>query len=350
MTEFPENENENEIEWSGPEEVQSFGDAIRALMERISKNMDMYDRLGDENYRFFTDPEEREQLADIGARMVEYVRENDINQVAFLDVSARLGYVVFSEAWKQRYPDEPVPERYFFNPLGFETEETMSIEDHGTPRYMEVAAKQFDDDQSNRLSHLLWRLSRHGFGDEDQRVKDFVLEELGGVRSEEEILEDFKHSFPKIKPSESNNSDSPENRLLIVDTCVHSGMSVKPIIGVMEQLGFRQGDNMFIGVIGNRENYSGIDPDFVAVSGRVNKGCYPFGFRYQTEGSVKKTTQRVFSEIDRPDSNLILSFSRAGDERKRHKETVFRKDKENKIVVKGTLIRKEIKKIMQLHS
>ena len=57
----------------------------------------------------------------IGERLSEYIHDNGIGRVMFIDRSARPAHMALRMAWKSKYPQERMPETYFTNPQGHYT-------------------------------------------------------------------------------------------------------------------------------------------------------------------------------------------------------------------------------------
>lgn len=48
-------------------------------------------------YEFFREPESREELFTIGKTVADYLHSNNVNQIVFLDRSARPAYIALRE-------------------------------------------------------------------------------------------------------------------------------------------------------------------------------------------------------------------------------------------------------------
>jgi len=55
----------------------------------------------------------------IGDNLADYLHNNKVNNIIFMDKSARLGYFVLKNSWKKKYPDFKLPNMYFTNPRGY---------------------------------------------------------------------------------------------------------------------------------------------------------------------------------------------------------------------------------------
>lgn len=115
-----------------------------------------------------------EEIREIGRELAEYLFNENIKRIMFIDSSARPGYLALKGAWKQKYPNEIIPEIYFTNPKGYH-------EDVG-----------------------------RGIG---------------------EIVEEFDKTFTRL----SSNKNSP---LMIFDVCRHTGSTLKSISDILEIAGY----------------------------------------------------------------------------------------------------------------
>jgi hypothetical protein len=69
-------------------------------------------------YKFFG-PRKRSEIFQFCQTTAEYIDENAISAVAFLDRSARPMWIGLNEYWKKFYGDKPAPATFFVNPKGF---------------------------------------------------------------------------------------------------------------------------------------------------------------------------------------------------------------------------------------
>lgn len=100
--------------------------------------------MGNMNYEYFQDKEERKELSQIGNNLARFIFENNIKSIVFLDRSARFGYLVLRGAWKNKYPDIPLPKIYFTNPDGYNQKERNILEilDEFQTRYKKLYASK----------------------------------------------------------------------------------------------------------------------------------------------------------------------------------------------------------------
>jgi hypothetical protein len=90
------------------------------------------------DYQYFTKLEERLELVTIGNRLAEYVHDNKISNVMFIDNSARPAYLALKHSWNKKYPDEKRPNIYFTNPDGYKLEYT----------FLDLIVEQFNETYS----------------------------------------------------------------------------------------------------------------------------------------------------------------------------------------------------------
>ena len=107
-----------------------------------------------------------------------------------------------------------------------------------------------------------WRLTR----EQDERRPDiFFLKPSGFKKSE-----DTTHQLEQRHPYLNAHKDST---VMLVDTCMHDGNSMRPVLEGLTVAGF---DDLKIGTMGGHGNTSGIDPDLVVIPGKPAEACYPF--------------------------------------------------------------------------
>lgn len=72
-------------------------------------------------YNHFTSKTKRMEVVKIGNILAQYLFDNEINNIIFADRSARPGYIALKKAWKNKFPNKPIPNIYFTNPEGYNT-------------------------------------------------------------------------------------------------------------------------------------------------------------------------------------------------------------------------------------
>ena len=63
----------------------------------------------------------KEDIIRIGNNLAKYLFKNKIKNIIFIDCSARPGYIALKETWKNKFPDRHLPNIYFTNPEGYNT-------------------------------------------------------------------------------------------------------------------------------------------------------------------------------------------------------------------------------------
>jgi hypothetical protein len=176
-----------------------------------------------------------QDLAVIGHRMCEYVSENQVSDIIFLDRAARPGYVVFTEMWKELHPDEIMPSLRFLNPLGFVSQSDIS---DGFSDWDEIQKAQAKD--NSQLVNM-----------SDLRTDTDIEAELG--------------KYLEMCPLGDN--------VLLFDACLHTGRSIIPVRNHLQ----KKGVTTRLGIVNNVSNSSDIEPDFVALPGEATLHCVAFG-------------------------------------------------------------------------
>ena len=180
-------------------------------------------------YKLFTDKKAREDLIEISYALASYTHDNCIDNLIFLDSSARLAYLGFKYAYHQKYIKSldnkdskyRAPSIYFINPDGFDT----------------------------------------------------------NLRSLSEVISDFNNTYKLL-------SANKNSKIMLFDTCIHTGSNLNHVLNALNQAGFK---NLFFGVshfdynghlLGlsiNEENlYNFPKIDFIALNYHPYYGCKPF--------------------------------------------------------------------------
>ena len=81
---------------------------------------------------------------------------------------------------------------------------------------------------------------------------------------------------------------------LIIDTCIHWGISMAPVIDMLQDAGFK---NLQVAVISASRNSSSIKPDYAVFAGVAAGDCYPLS----QEPAIKKTFSSIHSQASRKD-------------------------------------------------
>ena len=240
------------------------GYRVNDILERIRRIRLTKIKSGAEGYIIFNDETSRREMVEVGRKVCEYVHDRGIQEIIFVDRSARPGYITVVENWKNMYPGEKPPNIYFMNPNGFKS-----------------LGDIWDEDPELGFTEALVVAE-----------KDDRPESPGLVRSKSEISKDLRKTYPELFSREGKH-------VLLFDTCVHSGESVKPMIGILTDLGL----DVRLGVVSAKTNASGIDADLVIFDKTQGGGCHPF----DRDRLVEKTYTSVHSLKSDNEEKRILS-------------------------------------------
>ncbi len=230
----------------------------------------------EEPYMFFYDSRERDEVFKYCAEIAEYLRTENIPNMVIVDRSSRPLYIGVREYLMANYPNEKMPGIYFMNPKGFKAQEDMTPLD---------------------IKEVI----------EDARWKEDAAERPHQVRNEPEIFAEFEQVYRNLL----KDKDKP---LLVFDTCLHTGNTLKPIDNMLKLQGF---SDVRIGSVNPSDRGAAVSTDFFITTRRPEKGCYPF----DRDRLIEKTFDHVYS---RPTRDAV-------------KKAAARK------------LREEIKRIMQEH-
>lgn len=222
---------------------------------------------GSDGYEVFYDHQSREELYDIGKGLSEYVRDNDISTVCFLDRAARPAYLAMTGYWNLHHKGEKKPNIRFINPKGCIAQEDLA------------AGRVWGD--------------KLRINDE---IKEGRVEPLTHMKPTSEIVDEIQAGMTE---------EEKNGRILLFDTCVHSGDSLYPVRDKLLRAGIRS-EQLRIGVVNDDENQSGIKPDFMVFPDVPSTVCYPFGHDSMTRkiyGSV--TAERNPNPHDREAARTI---------------------------------------------
>lgn len=220
----------------------------------------------------FYNQEIQKSLVEICSGVADYVYDENINNIAIVDRAARPAYLGIREAWRRKYPDESPLNLNFINPTGFVDIKTGLSWDHEHKAPKAFARKKIGDRKLNETG---------GF--------------LTSARTKNAVIGDFANTYSQLMESK----DQP---LLILDTCIHSGNSIEPVLGTLDSLGFA---DVRLGVMNDEHNTSKIRPD-VMFENDSPSPCYPFSIETmvdRTFGSVSSTKATHPMKIE--EANLI---------------------------------------------
>lgn len=202
-------------------------------------------------YRYFGRAGAQEYY-ELSHEIASYLHDEGIRSVVLADKAARPAYVGLIRCWRAFYPDEDRPLINFVNPLGLQPLEDVPL------------------------------VKRVRGADERMRAG------LGAVpiatRTADDIAEEFRTTFAELMARKGEP-------VLVLDTCLHTGESVLPILSRLLQHGFA---DVRIGVVGYRPRSGplALVPDIVFRTKGAVEGCYPFGNR---DRMVTKTFDRLTS-------------------------------------------------------
>lgn len=204
----------------------------------------------DRSHRHFGQADAREYVM-LTSGIALYAHDAGIESIVLVDKAARPAYVGLLHAWRAFYPDEPRPLVCFMNPLGVQPSDQLAPvrRARGTD---EVTAAGVD-----------------------LRIEP---------RSEAEVADEFEQTYRELL----RRRDLP---LLVVDTCLHSGESVRPVLDRLHASGFA---DVRLGVADYQpygRTPTGL-PDVVFGGEATAGNCYPFGYR---DRLVTKTFDHVTS-------------------------------------------------------
>lgn len=218
-------------------------------MERIADRMD-------EGPLF--DEQEREEIFQASEHLTELIKEHGFQNIIFVDASARPISTGLTSYWHKALPDERLPGIYFINPEGF-----------------------------------------HPADEVDQELRDMkkIIKSVFGVHlpgGDEPISSKSINRFREVHHQLQKNKDQPT---LIVDTCIHTGDTVKLLQQAMKDSGFADTATAAVSPDPDAEAH----PDFYLLQTQTKRPCYPFGW----EGLVQKGDDVVSQPSDDPDGQFV---------------------------------------------
>lgn len=249
-------------------------EANRGLIRNIHKNdqirtelRERYRRAGilqseealNRQYTYFDTVEEREMVYRVVARTTEYLHENHVHNIVFIDRSARAAWIGVHEYWKLKFSEEEQPNFYFINPLPLRDEFLEKAEKNITPRETEVEDTEMFEIMERILSM-----------DESEREKD--------------LNNEIEQTYTALM----KERDEP---LVIFDTCAHSGTTLRLVGKAFSSLGFS--DVRYITAT-EPDDFSLVDPVLYCCNMSEHSTCRPFG----KELAVKKGDSMVSETHD----------------------------------------------------
>ena len=223
-------------------------------IENFQNNSDSF-----RGYEIFDDIRERDDIFEYVKGMTEYVHDNDVKNIVFIDSSARAAWVGVDEYWKQKYADEEKPGMFFVNPSGFEEQQDL-------PESREELFMRFMD----------LYIAHDGVIDKEQFKK-----ELFHNRDEEAILKEFEEKYKVL-------IEDKGQPVLLFDTCAHTGGTIKDVKNIFEKAGFT---DIKIIIARQADEESGVEVDAAIHEQPWFHSCYPFG----TETALYRSKESVTS-------------------------------------------------------
>lgn len=217
----------------------------------IKINFDSPEKNKEKEYEFFYDEDSRREVYEFCRAVADYLHEQNIPNFVMVDRSSRPMYLGVDAYWRSKYPDEPAPNTYFLNPMGFIPTDEMTGDEIFAVRY-------------------------------EALCKDNQCNEPARRRSQEDIAVELQNTYKKLV----NDKDKP---LLVFDSCIHSGDTLEPIISTLKEMGF---SDVRVGAINPSPENSKVKTDFYITRYKPEKGCYPF----DRDRMIDKNFDHVYSK------------------------------------------------------
>ncbi|MCB9808780.1 hypothetical protein H6776_00070 [Candidatus Nomurabacteria bacterium] len=196
-----------------------------------------------EKYTYFDSPEERKTIFHFSKELAEYIHDQDIHQVIFLDRSARLAWVGVDTYWKTTYPESDHPEYFFLNPDAFDSEGSMYFEENIPSSQAKL------DIAMSSLLNIEPRLARK--------------QNPGELYS----AHDLDNLYPGLAQSKANP-------ILVFDTCSHSGKTLRNVRNALNAFDYK---NLKIVTANEPSEESSDLVDHSLADADTMVSCYPFG-------------------------------------------------------------------------
>lgn len=225
------------------------------------------------SYEFFPNQEARQELMAICSKLADYAHDNTIKNLVIVDRSARLAYIGVKDLWKQRYPDDAMPDIYFVNPTGF------------------INKEQANQDTDGSLQSLGEKIMMESLFNEND-----VGDPTTDTKTQQAIEQEFGQTYQRLMPQK-------DQATLLFDTCIHEGDTIKPLHDTLQNIGFT---DIKVGVVGNDRNTSTIQPDFIAVEGVPLGICHPFDKDKMIERRFDSVTSRPTINLDPKERSIRL--------------------------------------------
>lgn len=167
--------------------------------------------------------------------IVEFTRENGIKNLIFVDRAARPINAGVSEYYKTAYPEEDMPSMFFINPKGFRSADSADFSDELMANYRSY--DNFD-----------------------------IFETTASMPDEGVSFQQFSEEHPYL-------AEKIEEPIMIIDTCMHSGISISSVLEKFQEFGFSDVRLALGNTSSPEERRTGITPDLKFSDIR---SCYPF--------------------------------------------------------------------------
>lgn len=253
-------------------------DTLRSLLGK-KRQKEITIENSQEGYEFFTVPEARKELVEIGQKIAEYLHTNNIKKIVFVDRAARPGYIVLKECWKKMYPNSPQPEIFFINPDGFEEKSFLVLE--GFPK-LSVGY------------HILKEAQEKG----EIVSNKIIKEEFKAPKTQEEIDSEFKETYSRLLQDK-------ENPILLFDICIHTGNSIRSILIDLARVGFSY-QNIKVGLVHNTTNATEIKPELVILDEMPTFKCHPFDEDRMIRMTFGRTSSKPNEDIPSRERSVRL--------------------------------------------
>lgn len=226
-------------------------------------------------YRLFKDFRERDDVFNSIEGLVNYVKDNGIKNIIFMDRSARSAWIGFDEYWKTALADKEEPGIYFMNPRSVK-------EQKDPPQTNEEKFKKFVDFAINKIKD-------DGMIGSFQEFDNEFNSYIATSASESDFINEVKENYKTLL----KDKDEPN---LIFDICAHTGESIKSIKKVLEGAGF---SNLKVLTCKKPDQESGVITEQPLTEYQWFTGCYPFGPHHL----VKMKAGSIMSKPDQDPEN-----------------------------------------------
>lgn len=220
-----------------------------------------------EEFEIFPKKIARAEIVEVGKKICTYVHRKKIKHIILIDRSARPAYLSILHNWHSLYPKELAPRINFINPKGF-----VSLQEIAKQPRSEIR-----------------------FGMSESYDKFDRVEARKKVRSQRGITKDLHKNYSRLTESDANT-------ILLFDTCMHTGDSIRPIRDGFRKMGFQ----VKLGIVSPIDFDAqgvGIKPDLVILNKDAYNQCYPFA----KDLMVKKTYTSILSLRNRDEEDKQFS-------------------------------------------